>query len=77
MNLIEMFHQPPAEYATPEDDNSILKGLKDMRKSKITLAQLNKIRVMNDLRTYEKEKDLERIQSQFGAPAEGNSDLEI
>lgn len=67
MNLIEMFQQQPAEYESPEDDNTILKGLKDMRKSKLTLAQLNKIRVMNDLRTYEKEKDLERIQKQYGA----------
>jgi hypothetical protein len=39
-----------------------------MRKSKLTLAQLNKIRVMNDLRTYEKEKDLERVKAQYGAP---------
>ena len=69
MNLHEMFHIPPTEYESPEDDNTILKGLKDMRKSKLTLAQLNKIRVMNDLRTYEKEKDLERIQAQYGASA--------
>ena len=68
MNLHEMFHNPPAEYESPEDDNTILKGFKDMRKSKLTLAQLNKIRVMNDLRTYEKEKDLERVKAQYGAP---------
>ena len=67
MNLQEMFFNPPAEYESADEDNTILKGLKDMRKSKLTLAQLNKIRVMNDLRTYEKEKDLERIQAQFGA----------
>lgn len=69
MNLYEMFYTPPAEFMDQEDDNTILKGLKDMRKSKLTLAQLNKIRVMNDLRTYEKEKELESIQDQYGAPA--------
>jgi len=65
-----MFFQPPSEYESPEDDNTILKGLKDMRKTRLTLAQLNKIRVMNDLRTYEKEKDLERVQAQYGATPE-------
>ena len=69
MNLHEMFSVEPAEFQSPEDDNTILKGLKDMRKSKITLAQLNKIRVMNDLRTYENEKDLEQVQAQYGTPA--------
>jgi hypothetical protein len=64
-----MFSNEPAEYQSPEDDNTILKGLKDIRKTKLTLAQLNKIRVMNDLRTYEKEKELERIQNQYGTPA--------
>ena len=70
MNLQEMFQDTPAEFESPEDDNTILKGLKDMRKSKLTLAQLNKIRVMNDLRTYEKEKDSERVQAQYGSSAE-------
>lgn len=70
MQLQEMFQTIPAEFESPEDDNTILKGLKDMRKSKLTLAQLNKIRVMNDLRTYEKEKDLKSIQAQYGASAE-------
>jgi hypothetical protein len=65
-----MFSDDPAEFMSPEDDNTILKGLKDMRKSKLTLAQLNKIRVMNDLRTYEKEKDREKIKAQYGTPAE-------
>ena len=69
MNLQEMFQDTPAEFESPEDDNTILKGLKDMRKSKLTLAQLNKIRVMNDLRTYEKEKDSERVQAQYGSSA--------
>ncbi len=75
MQLYEMFDVPPAEYESPEDDNTILKGLKDMRKSKLTLAQLNKIRVMNDLRTYEKEKDLEKVQAQYGAPAGGEEEF--
>jgi len=70
-----MFDVPPAEYESPEDDNTILKGLKDMRKSKLTLAQLNKIRVMNDLRTYEKEKDLEKVQLQYGAAAGGEDEF--
>ena len=69
MNLNEMFYATPGEFASPEDDNTILKGLKDMRKTKLTLAHLNKIRVMNDMRTYEKEQELERVQAQFAAPA--------
>ena len=75
MNLYEMFEDTPSEYQSPEDDNTILKGLKDMRKSKLTLAQLNKIRVMNDLRTYEKEKELSTIQAQYGTPAGGGEEF--
>lgn len=73
MILHEMFYAPPSEFSSPEDDNTILKGLRDMRKTKLTLAQLNKIRIMNDMRTYEKEKDLERVQAQFGASPEEES----
>ena len=75
MNLHEMFFTPPAEYESPEDDNTILKGLKDMRPRTLTLAQLNKIRVMNDLRTYEKEKELERVQKQYGSSGEAEAEF--
>jgi len=70
MNLYEMFQTTHAGYESNEDDNTILKGLRDMRKSKLTLAQLNKIRVMNDMRTYEKEKELASIHDQYGTSAE-------
>jgi len=73
--LHEMFDDDPAEFLSPEDDNTILKGLKDMRKSKLTLAQLNKIRVMNDLRTYEKEKDREKVKAQYGTPVEADAEF--
>jgi hypothetical protein len=69
MNLHEMFNNTQTKYESKEDDNTILKGLQDMRKSKLTLAQLNKIRVMNDMRTYEKEKELANIHKQYGTSA--------
>ena len=67
MNLIEMFDDTPG-YRTEKDDNTSLK-LSDVRKTQLTLTQLNRLRIMNDVRKLEHEQDLEKIRSQYKAPA--------
>ena len=71
MNLIEMFNDDinMTGYRTEEDDNTTLK-LSDLRKSKLTLSQLHRLRIMHDIRKLEKAQDLKKVQAQFKPPAE-------
>jgi hypothetical protein len=68
MNLLEMFEDMPPGYATEKDDNTALK-LSDVRKTKLTLKQLNRLRIMNDVRKLEHEQKLEGVKAQYKAPA--------
>ena len=63
MNLLEMFDELPG-YRTERDDNTTLK-LGDLRKTKLTLMQINRLRIMNDVRKLEKEQNIEKIQAQY------------
>jgi hypothetical protein len=56
-------------YQNEKDDNSVMK-LSDLRKTRLTLAHLNRLRMANDVRKFEFEKKLKTIQSQYAAPAE-------
>lgn len=69
MNLLEIFN--PEEYEghrTEKDDNSV-KKLSDLRKTKLTLSQLNRLRIMNDVRKLEHEEKLKTVKNQYKAPA--------
>lgn len=68
MNLLEMF-EPIKGHDTEKDDNTPLK-LSDLRKTKLTLQQLNRLRIMNDVRKLEHEQKLKTIKKQYAAPAE-------
>ena len=69
MYITEMFNSELVQqHQTEEDDNTPLK-LSDLRKTKLTLTQLHRLRIMNDVRRLEKEQDLERVRSQY-KPAE-------
>lgn len=73
MFINELLESPePAKpgYQNERDDNSAFK-LSDLRKTRITLAHLNRLRMANDVRRFEFEKKLETIRSQYAAPAEG------
>lgn len=67
MNIFELFEPTPAGYETEKDDNTSIK-LSDLRKTKLTLKQLNRLRIMNDIRKLEHEKKIEAVQSQYKAP---------
>lgn len=67
MNLNELMEPTPAGYRSEKDDNTTLKK-DDTRKTRLTLSQLNKLRVMNDTRALEHEKKLEKVSDQYKAP---------
>ena len=68
MLLQELFNSEPPGYKTEKEDSSTLK-LKDLRKTRLTLAQLQKLRQMNDVKKYEHEQKLKDIVQQYSPPA--------
>jgi hypothetical protein len=69
MFIAELFEPTPTGYRDEKDDNSVQK-LSDVRKTRLSLAQINRLRVMNDVRKYEHEKKLGSITKQYKPPAE-------
>lgn len=70
MNLYELTGNdlPEANHRTEKDDNTVL-SLHDLRKTKLTLTQLNRLRIMNDIRRLEHEQKLTKVKAQY-KPAE-------
>ena len=70
MFLTELYQKPKQGYYSPGDDNSTIK-LSDMRKgSRLTLGDLNKLRMSNDVRTVEHEQKIEKVAKQYKPPVE-------
>jgi hypothetical protein len=68
MFITELYNQIPELYHSEKDDNSTMK-LKDLRKTRLTLGHLNKLRMANDIRKFEKEEEVKSLQDQYKAPA--------
>lgn len=68
MTLFEFFHKDPAGYQDVQDDNS-QPQLGQLRKTKLTLRQINKLRRMNDVRTFEYKEKLKDVRKQYQPPA--------
>lgn len=68
MLLLELYNQDqiPEEYQTIDDDGS-RPQLGDLRKSKLTLRQLNKLRRLNDIKQVEFDEKLKKVQSMYGS----------
>jgi hypothetical protein len=67
MLLTEFYQKEPEAYQDLSSDNSqVTKN--DLRKTRLTLRQLNKLRKMNDVRAVEYQEKLTRIRQQY-APA--------
>jgi len=45
-----------------------------LRQTRLTLKQLNKLRKMNDMRTFEKEAKLQSIRSMYGSSDEDSGE---
>lgn len=68
MLITELFAEIPTGYRTEKDDGTVLK-LSDIRKTRLTLGQINRLRSMNDVRNFEREKKIDTISKQY-KPAE-------
>jgi hypothetical protein len=67
MILSEFFKKDPEAYQDLSQDNSQPR-LGDLRKTKLTLRQINKLRRMNDVRAVEYKEKLEQIRKQYAPP---------
>jgi hypothetical protein len=68
MLLNEMFNDDNGEYQDLSRDNSVAKT-HDLRKTKLTLAQINQLRKMNDQRNVEYVEEIMKVRKQYGATA--------
>ena len=68
MLLNEFFHKDSGAYQDLSQDNSQPQE-SDLRKSRLTLRQLNKLRKMNDVRMYEFKEKLKLVRKQYAPPA--------
>jgi hypothetical protein len=69
MILNEIYQRAPAGYQDVAQDNT-QPQLGELRKTKLTLKQLNKLRKMNDTRTYEYNEKLKLIRKQYSPPSQ-------
>jgi hypothetical protein len=67
MILLELYQPAPAGYQEVSQDNSQPR-LGDLRKSKLTLRQINRLRQINDIRQFEFKENLKLIQKQYAPP---------
>lgn len=68
MIVTELFDPAKPGYETPSLDNTPLK-LSDLRKTRLTLADISRLRMANDVRKLEHEKKLEKVAKQYKPPA--------
>lgn len=66
MKLFEFFEAAPEGYQDVEDDNSTPQ-LGELRKTKLTLKQISKLRKMYDMRNFEKQEELKKVQAQYAS----------
>ena len=69
MILNELYNKEPEGYHDEDEDRSKAR-IGDLRKTKLTLKQLNKLRIMNDVRTYEQQQKAKKTRTQYGQPAD-------
>jgi hypothetical protein len=67
MNLFEFFSEDPYGYRDEKQDNTVL-DKKSPRKTRLTLEQIHRLRIMNDVRRIEHEKDIDKISNQYAPP---------
>ena len=67
MILQEFWSKEPQAYQDLSQDNSQLQ-LGDLRKTHLTLRQLNKLRKMNDIRAVEYKEKLKLVRQQYAPP---------
>jgi len=68
MYITELYEPAKPGYNSSADDQTPMK-LSDMRKTRLTLADLNRLRMANDVRKVEHENKIEQITKQYKLPA--------
>ena len=68
MYITELYEPAKSGYNSSADDQTPMK-LSDMRKTRLTLADLNRLRMANDVRKVEHENKVEQITKQYKLPA--------
>jgi hypothetical protein len=69
MLLNEFYQKEPQAYQDLSQDNS-QPSLKNLRKTRLTLRQLNKLRKMNDIRAVEYKEKIKLVRQQYQPPAQ-------
>lgn len=69
MYLKEFWDKSPAAYQDLQDDNSRTK-LHQLRKTRLTLKQIKKLRLMNDIRNAEHAEKLGFVRRMYAPPAQ-------
>ena len=72
----DLYNKSVPGYQDLDSDNSQL-AVANVRKTRLTLMQINKMRQMNDVRNYEHKEKLKVIKDQYGPGAEGGDDMEF
>jgi hypothetical protein len=67
---MEFYNSVPTNFQDIENDNSQPRWL-ETRKTRLTLAAINKIRRMNEVQAYERAKNLKKIRQQYSPPVAG------
>ena len=67
MILNEIYERSPEAYQDISQDNS-QPQLDNLRKTRLTLRQLNKLRQMNDVRSIEYKEKLKLVKQQYAPP---------
>ena len=62
-----MFNEDVKDYQDVSQDDSRNK-ITDLRKTRLTLAQINQLRKMNDQRNVEYQEEIQRVRKQYAAP---------
>jgi hypothetical protein len=69
MILNELYQREPGAYQDLSQDNTQPR-LGELRKTKLTLRQLNKLRKMQDVREYEFKEKIKRVKAMYAPPAQ-------
>ena len=69
MFIFELFTPTAPGYRDEKSDNDVV-HLSDLRKTKLTLAHLNKLRQASDVRKFEHEEKMKSVSNQYKPPAE-------
>jgi hypothetical protein len=68
MIVTELFEPAKPGYQSDSKDHTPLK-LSDLRKTRLTLGDLNRLRMAHDVRKVEHEDKLEKVANQYKVPA--------